>query len=141
MKKKKDIHKKQVFMIEATPYGQQCVVVINGKFKDIEDWFKKYATEKGKRVLEHIEENRNSYEEEDANNLGRLYQNFPIGFAMTINTDRESWIETVGLVAHECFHLTSYIFRRVGIDLTIESEEAFTYLQQNLITQILRKIY
>ncbi len=134
--KKKDIHKKQVILLECKPYNQQCIVVLNGGFEDIEKFMRKVGH---KENIKYIEDNKKDlYNAKD--DRGILFHNFPTGFAMIIRV-QDNWIETVGLVAHECLHLTNYMFRRVVLPLTEESEEAYTYMQQKLITDILHKIY
>lgn len=137
--KEKDILKKQVFVLEIEPYSQQCIVCINGDFKDIEDKIKQSTSEASKGILKHIDDNRKEYDEVE-NKRGILFHQFPIGFAMLLKISN-NWIETTGIISHESLHLTSYIMRRVGINLTEDSEEAYTYLQQNILTKILDKVY
>ncbi len=137
--KEKNIFRKQIFMLEADPYRQQCLIVVNGTFEDIEKEFNKHKGGAVDANLKYIEENRKELKDIKITN-GVLFQTFPVGFAMILNVT-DNWIETCGIVAHECLHLTNYIHRRTGMPLTEESEEAYTYLQQKCITKILRKIY
>lgn len=44
------------------------------------------------------------------------------------------------LIAHECLHATCYILDYVGIKLTEESEEAYTYLVGYLIDEVYKLI-
>lgn len=46
----------------------------------------------------------------------------------------------ISKIAHESFHAVSFIFQVIGIKLTNESEESFTYLLDYIILQILNKI-
>lgn len=131
--------KKKLFAITADPYNQDCIVGINCEFSDIEKHIKKYNTAGAKAIIKHIDENRKGYDDKDIG-LGCLYKEFPKGFAMIINV-QDTWIDTTKIVVHECFHLTSYIMRRVGMPLTEESEEAYTYLQEELVRKILVEIY
>lgn len=41
-----------------------------------------------------------------------------------------------GIIAHECFHAVCFIFDKIGIKLTKESDEAYAYLLQFLVNQI-----
>jgi hypothetical protein len=41
-----------------------------------------------------------------------------------------------GLIAHECFHAVCFIFNKIGMPLTKESDEAYAYLLQYLVNQI-----
>lgn len=45
-----------------------------------------------------------------------------------------------GLVAHECLHATCYILDYVGISLTEESEEAYTYLISYLVNEVYKLV-
>jgi len=45
----------------------------------------------------------------------------------------------IGILSHEVLHATIYILHRAGFRLTKHSEEAFTYLQEYIVTQILKK--
>lgn len=45
------------------------------------------------------------------------------------------------IVAHECFHATSYILRRSGLVLSDKSEEAFAYYLGWLVKMIGRKVW
>jgi len=48
---------------------------------------------------------------------------------------------SLGTVAHEALHATVHIMNKVGISLTNESEEVYTYHQQFLINQIMIHLY
>lgn len=41
-----------------------------------------------------------------------------------------------GLIAHECFHAVCFIFNKIGITLSKDSDEAYAYLIQYLVNQI-----
>lgn len=45
------------------------------------------------------------------------------------------------IVAHECFHATSFILRESGLVLTNDSEEAFAYYLGWLVRQIGNKVW
>ena len=113
--------------------------MVNGEFKDAFDVFKKFKNKNAKENTDFVLKNKDDYFK-PYTGLGCLYTELPNGYVMCIK-HLDSWISTVGLVAHESLHLTHYILRRAGIELTKESEEAFTYLQEDIIKKILNKIY
>jgi hypothetical protein len=45
-----------------------------------------------------------------------------------------------GLISHEALHITSYILKRVGIDFSFETEEAYAYFLHYIIDNIYSKI-
>lgn len=59
---------------------------------------------------------------------------------MMFNHD-DSWIRTTGMVVHESFHFIDYVLKRAGIRLSEDSDEAYTYLLEDIVTQILKEIY
>lgn len=46
---------------------------------------------------------------------------------------------TIGLLGHEVIHAVGYILRGRGIPFNDDTEEAYTYLHQELMTKALRK--
>ena len=140
MKKDKKVGKKLVFAFGVTPYNQDCVVVINGHIDDAILFLKKQKTENANKIIEHIKENYEDYKIQPKKGGGHLWTGLPVGYIMML-TYCNGWIETVGLVAHESLHLTHYILNRAGLTLTPESEEAYTYLQAQIIRDILKEIY
>lgn len=143
MSKNKKVGKKLVFILSIDPYEQNVCVVVNGQFKDAYEEIKKHKTYLAKKIVKFVEENQKEYLIDDYDQKSEnayLYTELPAGYVMIIK-HCDSWIKTVGLVVHESLHLTHYILRRAGIELTKESEEAFTYLQGNIVERILDKIY
>lgn len=137
--KNKKIGKKLVFIIEADPYKQDILVVCNGQFEDAYKFFKK---KKINSLVNFIEENKKDYLVNDIveKGKGRLYTELPSGYVMIINHCND-WIETVDVIVHESLHATHYILQRAGLVLSKESEEAFTYLNSQITSDILKKIY
>ena len=133
--------KKQVFCISADPYKQEIVVVINGQFSDAVDFFKTLTSKAAKNNLEYISKT-DGFDETVEMNTGcaQTWTTLPHGFVVILS-HQDNWIDSVELVAHECLHLTHYVLRNAGITLTKESEEAYTYLQCDLIKKILSKMY
>lgn len=144
--KKSKWGKKQVFIVTADPYKQDVLVILNGQFSDAIKFFKKCGTPNAKINLEHIEkakkEDETAYIDDHVLHKGNacLYTELPYGYVMVLSHSN-TWIESVENVAHETMHLTHYIARKVGLTLCKESEEAYTYLQGHVMTQILRKMY
>lgn len=139
----KKIGKKHVFLIYATPYNQNCLVVVNGAFKDAYDFLKKIKKNPVvDEVLKHIEDNRGEYKDDAAPKNGGawLYDKLPTGYIMMINHE-DSWVDTVCNVAHETTHLVNRVLDGAGMDLCKNSEEAYTYLLADLMKKILTKIY
>lgn len=144
MKKKIDkFGKKNVFLLEAKPYKQEIIVVINGQFSDIKTIFKKLGSSRCKENLKHIKQDKtNAYIDQHKANTGsaEMYSSLPHGYALVVS-HQNSWIDTVEVVTHECMHLTFAILMNAGLKLTLDSEEAFTYLQGYLVKEILKEMF
>jgi len=150
MKKKKKepskVGKKQIFLIDIEPYAQDLLVVMNGDFKTAYEWFLKKRkqgkiSKNGEDTIKHIEDNKEEYfEKPSKQNQGMLYHSLPSGYVMTLN-HQSSWIETVGVVVHESVHLAHHLGQRVGLKLSNDSEEAYTYLVEKTVERILAKIF
>lgn len=134
--------RRHVFLVDVHPYKQQCVVVCNGQFSDAVSFFKKCGTDRAEEILRHIEQDKESYADNHKVGGGSasLFTELPHGYVMLLS-HTNNWKETVGLVVHESLHLTHYILRRAGVELSKESEEAFTYLQESIVGNILKAIY
>lgn len=148
MKKKKisKFGKKQVFLISADPYRQDICVVINGQFSDAEKLLTKFKSKASEENLKHIKEEREkdkesyNYFHEIGAGKAQCYTELPYGYVIVVS-HTDSWIETIDPVIHECLHITSHILRRAGIQLTSETEEAYTYLQAKMVKDIMYKLY
>lgn len=142
--KNKKFGKKQVFVINAQPFRQECVVIVNGQVSDAVKFLKKLNSPNAKENIKHIEDEQAKGGYQDIHNIGRgeaqTYTELPHGYIMCIS-HTSNWMETTGLVVHETLHLTHYILRRAGVILSQESEEIFTYLQGKMVEDILSKIY
>ena len=138
------IGKKIIWNMDIPPYSQQCIVSCNGQMKDIVKFMKSLKlTDGAKETLKQLEDpNRKDYYFEHLKeNHGRLFVDLPTGYILIINHSNRDWIDTTCNVAHEANHLSQYVLRNAGIQLQQETEEAYTYLQAQILKEILKKIY
>lgn len=140
LKKKDKFGKKQVFFLPIDPYFQDCIVVINGHVSDAIKLLRKQKSANAKKTITFIDAHIKDYKDEDIGSGARLYTKLPCGYFMLVN-HQDSWISTVGKVSHESTHLSQYVLHKAGLQLCKSSEEAFTYLQEYLLEQILLKMY
>lgn len=145
MAKKKTAKQKwgrpMTFVVEANPYKQECVVVVNGRFEDALRFLRKQKTENSKIMADAIEENIDVLRKDvPKKGAGVLFTGLPVGYLMMFN-HQEGWINTVGMVVHESFHFVDYVLKRAGIKLSEDSDEAYTYLLEYVTKQILKHLY
>jgi len=133
--------RKKIFYIEANPYNCDVLVVVNGTFKDAYNKLKRSKSPNAIKNVKYIDNHKDVYFEKTAISVnGSVYRELPFGFVMLLKV-QNGWLDTVSVVSHECLHLTHYILRKAGIELVEESEEAYTYLQADLLRKVLDKIY
>lgn len=46
-----------------------------------------------------------------------------------------------GVITHECFHATAYVFEKLECKLTEATEEVFAYYLQWLTSEVVRRLY
>ena len=63
------------------------------------------------------------------------------GFLILLKWPKNSFRENLCIVAHEITHTVHYIMRRVRIPLTEDTEEAYTYLFEDILRKFLHKLY
>ena len=138
------IGKKIIWNMDIPPYSQQCIVSCNGQMPDIIKFIKRLKlTDGAKETLKQLEDpaRKDYFFEKIKENCGRLFIDLPTGYILIINHSNRDWIDTTCNASHETNHLSQYILRNAGIQLTQETEEAYTYLQAYLLKEILKKIY
>jgi hypothetical protein len=73
-------------------------------------------------------------------NVGRMA---PLagGFVVLFRFDRRDFRKAVGTIAHEMTHVTQWLFRNRNTPLTPDTDEAYAYLTDYLVTTTLRRLY
>ena len=51
---------------------------------------------------------------------------------------QEAYSEDIGILVHECFHAAEFILDYVGVVHCTESSEAFAYLLQYILNEIVK---
>lgn len=113
---------------------------MNGSIDDAIKLLKKQTNENAKNTIKEIKDNYETYSQGHTKGGAVLFHKLPAGYIMMFDHEN-NWIETVGHVVHESLHLTRYVLERAGLELADESEEAFTYLQEKTVEDILAKIF
>lgn len=72
--------------------------------------------------------------------LGTMYP-LEVGYLVRLKWRKESFRANVLTAMHELLHVTHYILRNVRIPLEENTEEAYTYLMEDLFRQLLHKLY
>ena len=135
--------KKKIFIYDIKPYNHECIIVINGQMKDVVKYLKK-AKVISTFGMDLIKEIENNYDEKYSDIVkegnGRLYFGDETGYILLVNHSN-SWLKTISNVSHEANHLSHYILRNAGIELNQDTEEAYTYLQAQILKDILNEMY
>lgn len=123
-----------IFNLRADPYQTDVTFIFDETPARIDDYFRR-VHKASDELLTSIRENLNPGPKTQGRTLhldnGAVIvwlRNIPMGAA------------TMALLAHEAYHATCYILRRVGMEDGQHTEEAWAYLQQHLLEQAFRKV-
>jgi len=111
---------KKHFIISWTIYPFDVLVSIGETKEEVEKHIKKTGYK--------LNDN-----EKDAIELNSLGKTAMLRGGQTIIRLRNT---NIGILAHEAFHATSFLMDRIGVKLTMESDEAYAYALQYLINEI-----
>ena len=59
---------------------------------------------------------------------------------LSINPNQKSISDLAGIVSHEALHATNYIMDFVGMKLSSDSEESYTYLLQYIVEEVMNLV-
>lgn len=133
MRKKKipGFSKKKAFVLNTGCYRQDIIVTMNMRGNDVKKLFKKWQvkplSEEFKKAIDEKDEGTGLYFYH-SKEQHRLITLFPTDYANAIQ-----------VFDHEKMHCLADVLRYVGIPLTEDTEEAYTYLSEWLMQQFLKK--
>lgn len=99
------------------------LVLVHRKGKDLKKMLKK-ASKKYKELKDCPNEDMNSY-------MAFVYSAGSNNIFLFFTDDFYS-----GTLAHECVHIVFYIFERLGIKISSDSEEVFAYLMDTVYSYV-----
>ena len=135
-KKKKEYWHKQSFYMNVDMFSTDIVVFVNKSGDEIKNELKRLAPNK----YEHFDESSLDHWDEGLVTNGMMVP-FTGGFVVFLKLEKDSFRESVSLITHEMTHVTQYLLRNRGIELSTETEEIHAYLVENLVYQTLINIY
>lgn len=135
MKRKKIIQPITRFSVDI--YDSK-IYVIFGDYTGIDKRLKKDKYELYQ--VSHIMSEIHKFKDEPDINGCVMYP-CPYDFVIFFPYPKLQDITLVRTIAHECIHITSRIFTRVGATLSTESEECFTYLHGHIMSKVLDVIF
>lgn len=131
------LDKKRYFKITSEMFHQDVLVCFNLSPEEAWKIYKKKnykATEEDKKFL--LGDN----EHKDISITGTIYP-MSLGYVVILKWYKNSFRANLCCAIHEFTHVSHYILRNVRIQLKEETEEAYTYLIQDLMRQFLFKLY
>lgn len=133
----KILDKKRHFIICSEIYNQDILVCFNSSpleaFKIYRKLNKETTEDDKKLVAEDKEHN-------SVSTVGTMYP-MSRGYIVIIKWYKKSFRQNIVCAIHELTHVSHYILRNIRIPLTQDSEEAYTYLIEDLMKQFLFKLY
>ena len=131
------LDKKRYFVINSDVYHQDILVCINLTPAEAIKVYcskNKEATDEDKKMLKaDTEHNLNS-------TLGTM---FPMskGYIVILKWHKNNFRRDLCTGIHEFTHVSHYILRNIRIPLSVDTEEAYTYLVEDLMRKFLFKLY
>lgn len=127
--------KKRHFIIGTQTYKQDILICFNMTNKEALSALKRKTKTVTKEDEEYI------LKDEKAGNVeGSIYP-LSRGYLINMKWRKNSFRYNFCVALHELTHATHYILREVRIPLNADTEEAYTYLLEELTKQFLRKLY
>ena len=131
------LDKKRHFKITSEMFHQDVLVCFNMTPKEAWKVYKKknyLATEDDKKFL------LGDIEHKEISTLGTMYP-MSLGYIVILKWYKNSFRKNLCCAIHELTHVSHYILRNVRIPLKEETEEAYTYLIEDLMRQFVFKLY
>ncbi|WP_077417919.1 hypothetical protein [Chryseobacterium sp. JV274] len=116
------------FEIKVSVYKTNIHVIIGGTYQEKDNvlWTKGYEKCYREQLLDRITDHDATAVEHKSGDLTLFFNESP--------KKDNFWLS---ILTHETLHAACYILRRVGVQLSEESEEAYAYLQQMIFEEIL----
>lgn len=130
--------KKRHFVITAQPYKQDILVCINLTKHEAFKVYKRLNKNATKQDEEYVTGESNK--DTDSGITGTMYP-MSCGYLITLKSYKDSFRKNILNALHEITHAVHYILRHIRIPLEENTEEAYTYLLEDLYSQYLFKLY
>ena len=121
-----------ILTIPLNPYSFQLVVIIKEKDKAVKKFLKKATTSSDKEDIFSRLEWR-------SNTVTAFYTCSPNNESFVRLREKPTTPKWIAIMVHECSHPVMETMRRIGMPLTVESEEAYTYLLDYIVRNILEQ--
>lgn len=133
----KKIDKKRYFIITSEMFHQDILVCFNMTPSEA---FKVY---KRKNKFSNDEDAKFLPEDKEHGSISTLGTMYPMsrGYVVILKWPKNNFRLNVCCALHEFTHVSHYILRNVRIPLEEKTEEAYTYLIEDLMRQFLFKLY
>lgn len=131
------LDKKRYFVIGSKMFKQDILICFN---MDPVETLKVYKRKNSHFTKEDEEFLLKDSEHEDISTLGTIYP-MSLGYVIRLKWYKDSFRLNLCCAIHELTHASHYILRNVRIPLKEDTEEAYTYLIEDLMKQFMYKLY
>jgi hypothetical protein len=122
------------FIVHCHPYNRDILFSLGGKFAPVKRKLKELRMTK-----QDIEKFRKDFEGYHVGpNKGKTWQLSTGQQIVQVPVPMNA--AQIALLGHEVLHAVSFVLRKAGIEHTDETEEAYTYLHQFVMHQVLREV-
>lgn len=130
----------QIFSIQIPLYGTSINVSYGSRKKKIQKMFRKQPKKWRKTYLKNFKYmvNENFGERPRAGAVYSYHAGLDLHYIHCFETKEP--LNLIKSMSHESLHATFRILKEAGIKYSMKSEEAYTYLQQYILREILERI-
>ena len=122
------------FVVHCHPYGHDILFSLGGKFTPVARRLRELNMTKDD--IEKFRKEFNDYLPK--HNTGRTWQ-LSTG-QQVVHMQMPMGATQIALLSHEVLHAISFVLRSAGIEHTNETEEAYAYLHQYVMQQVLQAV-
>jgi DNA-directed RNA polymerase subunit F len=122
------------YRINVDIYGESLVLLVSDKLTPVLNHVSKFNKTNYKEWKDKLIE---TYEDMDG---AGIYINLAECINFIVIKGRPKTLDDLCTIIHESFHVTANILSKRGIELSQKTEEAYTYLQEYIVIQILEAL-
>lgn len=121
-----------ILTIPLNPYSFELVVIIKEKDRAVKKFIKETTTCPDKEdIIDRLKWRSNT--------VTAFYTCSPSNESFVRLREEPTTPKWIAIMVHECSHAVMETMRRIGMPLTVESEEAYTYLLDYIVRNILEQ--
>jgi hypothetical protein len=141
-KKTRDIHDKQFIILDVDPFDVNVGIAVNMTEKEILSEIRKTGCPEDliTKMMDPTSPATLADYDKDIQYKGRMAQ-LGGGFIVALRLRRNEFRKNLSILVHELTHVSHYLLRDRRIPLTVDTEEVYTYLLEDMMYKAMMRLY